>query len=143
MRFRSRRDIWVSLVIYGTVAILIIPLFLLVNSGASVGVIIMAIFCIAVVGLLLWIYYGTYYIIDNTHIKYFSGPIRGKIEIEKIHTIIKDKNLYTGLRPATAMKGLVVKYGKYDEIYFSPDTNESFIEELRRRSPQIKIEKYK
>ena len=141
MKFRSRRDIWISLVLYGTIALLIIQLFPLLNekvNGVSVAI---ALFCISLAIFLLWVLYGTYYFIDDTYIKYYSGPIRGKIEIEKIHTIVKDKNLYAGLRPATALRGVVVKYGKYDEVYFSPYTNEDFIRELLKIKPDIKIEK--
>lgn len=143
MKFRSRRDTWVNLLMYGTVALLIIPLFPLWNENVSAGSVGISIFCIAVAAFLLWVLYGTFYIIDNKHIRYYSGPVRGKVEIEKVHTIVKGKNLYAGLRPATALKGLIVKYGKYDEIYFSPDTNESFITELLRRKPGIKIEEHR
>ena len=141
MKFRSRRDIWVNLVIYGTIAILIFPLFPLLNNKATAGSVGMAIFCIAVAVFLLWVLYGTYYIIGESHINYYSGPIRGKIEIEKIHTIIMGKNLYAGLRPATALNGLILKYGKYDEICFSPYTNEDFTRELLQIKPDIIVER--
>jgi len=42
----------------------------------------------------------------------------------------RNTTMWSGFRPATARKGIIVKYNKYDEIYFSPDSNESFIQAL-------------
>lgn len=140
MRFSSRRDLWVNILMYASIALLIFPLFPLFQEKFTLGSVGIAVFCIGVAVLLLWLLYGTYYIIDEANITYHSGPIRGKIEIDKIHTIVKGKSLYAGLRPATALNGLVIKYGKYDEIYFSPDSNESFIAEVLRINHRIKVE---
>ena len=43
------------------------------------------------------------------------------------------------LKPATALKGLIIKYNKYDEIYISPKTNESFVAEILKLNPEVKI----
>ncbi|HET8839525.1 MAG TPA: PH domain-containing protein, partial [Flavobacteriaceae bacterium] len=53
--------------------------------------------------------------------------------------IIKGETRWCGLKPATAGKGLVVKYNKYDEIYISPKTNDSFVEKLLQLNPKIEI----
>ncbi len=143
MKFSSRRDLVVCMAIYGAIAVMLAPLYPLVKNETGPGTIGIIIFCLAISGLLLWILFGTRYEIDNTHILYRSGPIKGRIEIEKIHTVIDGKNLYVGFRPATALKGIIIKYGKYDEIYFSPETNEAFIKELLKIKPEIQIEKYK
>jgi len=55
---------------------------------------------------------------------------RGKIAIDAIREVEKGATMWSGLRPALARKGIVVKYNKYDEIYFSPDTNDTFIQAL-------------
>lgn len=88
---------------------------------------------------LFWIYYGTYYVLDQTHLHYYSGPIKGEIEIQTIREIVKGKSLWVGLKPATASKGLIIKYGKYDEIYISPATNDTFIRKILEIHPSIKI----
>ena len=79
---------------------------------------------------LLWSYYGTYYKLTQKQIKYNCGPTKGKIEIKEIREIIKGKTLWAGLKSATARKGLIIKYGKFDEIYISPQTNDEFINRL-------------
>ena len=140
MKFKSRKDIFFSIIILGSIAFL---------SGFSVfgmvfGWIEKADFWIlipftAISALLLWIYFGTHYQLIDTELVYRSGPLRGKIKIDQIREIVQGKTLYAGLKPATASKGLIIRYGKYDEIYISPDSNAGFIAEILKRNPQILI----
>jgi hypothetical protein len=88
--------------------------------------------------MLLWLYFGTEYELTPSHLKYRSGPLRGKVEIQKIKEIIKNTTLWSGLKPATANNGLIIKYG-YDEIYISPESNDLFIENILQLNPGIKI----
>jgi len=87
----------------------------------------------------LWSYYGTYYELTQTFLKYNCGPIKGKIQIKEIREVIKEKTLWVGLKPATARKGLIIKYGKFDEIYISPETNDEFINSLLKLNDAVKI----
>jgi len=43
--------------------------------------------------------------------------------------------MHVGLKPATATKGLIIKYDKYNDIYISPDSNESFVEAILKINP--------
>ena len=65
--------------------------------------------------------------------------IRGKIEIERIKEIIKGKSLWSGLKPATARNGLIIKYDKYEEIYISPEINETFVNKILELNNNTKI----
>ena len=87
----------------------------------------------------MWLFYGTKYELTKTYLKYKSGPIRGKIELKKITQIIKNKTLWVGIKPATAKNGLIIKYEKYNEIYISPKTNETFIKQILKLNSGIKI----
>jgi len=95
------------------------------------------------IGLLLWIYFGTIYKLNETEFKYKSGPISGEMKIEKITEIIVGRTMSIGIRPATALNGLIVKCGGYDEVYVSPETNESFVEKILEVNKEIKIIKTK
>lgn len=88
---------------------------------------------------LLWIFTGTKYQIDNTTLKYFSGPIRGEIDIRTITKIEKGKTMWTGMRPAMARKGIIIYYGKFNSIYISPESNEAFTKYLLKINPDITI----
>lgn len=143
-KFKSRKDLFFTTVILGSVMFL---------SGFSIfgvvfGWIEKADFWIlipfaAIIALFLWIYFGTHYSVTDTELIYRSGPLRGTIQIQKIREIVRGKTLYSGLKPATAAKGLIIRYGKYDEIYISPDSNASFIAEVLQRNAQIRISEQK
>lgn len=89
--------------------------------------------------LLHWVYFGTQYELTTTELRYRCGPLKANIEIERIHEIIRGKTLWSGTKPATARKGLIIKYDKHNEIYISPDSNETFIREIKALKPEIKI----
>lgn len=140
MKFHSRKDVFFHIVILG---------FSLFLAGFSVlGIAFnwmekadhwMAIPFAVIAALLLWIYFGTRYYLTSSELIYRSGPLRGKIPIHTIREIVKGKTLYAGIKPATARKGLIIRFGKFDEVYISPKTNESFIAEILKRNPEIII----
>lgn len=65
--------------------------------------------------------------------------MKGEIEISKIREIIKGKTIWTGVRPALATKGLIIKYNKYNEVYIAPENNDKVIEDLLKINEQIII----
>ena len=82
---------------------------------------------------------STHYIIADSHVIYKCGFINGKIKISSIHEIIKGKTMYVGFKPALATNGLIIKYNKFDDIYISPNTNDTFIEAILKIKSDIKI----
>ncbi|MNJ88899.1 hypothetical protein D3C87_64570 [compost metagenome] len=140
MKFSSRKSALFHILILGSAAFLIFfPAFgIPLNWIEKTDYWILIPFA-AITALFLWIYFGTHYIVTETELIYRSGPLRGRIQIDQIREIVKEKTLYTGLKPATASKGLIVRFGKYDEIYISPDSNESFITEILERNSQVII----
>lgn len=130
MIFKSRKDIFTKTVVFGTLAFLVgPPVYHYLDFGVLPG---WPIYLIngAMIGLTLWLWFGTHYRITTAHIHYRCGPFRGKIAIDAIREVQQNATMWSGLRPALARNGMVVKYNKYDEIYFSPDTNEAFIQAL-------------
>lgn len=91
---------------------------------------------------ILWILLDTKYVIKNSFLHYTSGPIRGKIDIYKINAIAHQKKWFvqSSLKPALGSKGLIIKYGKFDDIYISPKRKQEFIEALLEINPHIEIE---
>jgi hypothetical protein len=141
MKFKSRKDIVFQVLTFG-VSVLFIGVILFQifsNKAISYEYILHDILMLLVVGFLLWLNFGTEYELTQTELKYKSGPIRGKIEIQQIKEIVKGKSLWVGLKPATARKGLIVKYGKYEEIYISPKTNDTFVGKIMEFNKDIKI----
>lgn len=140
MKFSSRKSILFSVLILGCAAFLVgFSVF-----GRVFGWIEKPDFWILIPfnlisALLLWIYFGTHYTLTDSTLIYRSGPLRGKIPLNEIREIVKGKTLYTGIKPATAGGGLIIKFRKYDEIYISPDSNDAFISEIAKRNREIVI----
>lgn len=140
MKFQSRKDLVSSVLVFGIVILFLWMALDLWSDPNPKNEDMWGLFVLfATTILLLWIYFGTNYELTKKELKYKSGPLRGKIEIAQIREIIRNKTLWCGIKPATAGKGLIVKYNKYDEIYISPKTNDSFIEKLLQLNPKIEI----
>ena len=140
MKFKSRKDVFSPLIVFGFAILFLWIVWDLLTKTSSekkdlFGL--LAIFAVSV--LLFWIYFGTYYELTEKDLKYRSGPLYGKIDISLIHEVVKNKTLWGGLKPALARKGLIIKYDKYNEIYISPKTNNTFIRKLVELNPNIKI----
>lgn len=140
MKFKSRKDILFQSIFFIIISFFIGVLLLRIfKNGISNYTFIWAdIILVGLPVLLIWLDKETKYELTQTELIYKSGPIKGKINIEKINEIIKDKTLWVGLKPATARKGLIIKFG-YDEIYISPKTNDTFINEILKLNNRIKI----
>jgi len=141
MKFKSRKDILFQLLGFSIIGFFVgIVLFSMFSDGIENYIFKwIDIFMLAVAGFLIWLGLGTNYELTQTELKYKSGPIKGKIEIDKIHEIIKGKTLWSGFKPATARNGLIIRYEKYNEIYISPKTNDSFVKKILELNNKIKI----
>jgi hypothetical protein len=89
--------------------------------------------------LILWIIIDTSYAIEDKCLKYRSAFNKGKISIESITEIRKNNTMWVGLKPAIAKNGMIIKYGKYDEIYIAPIDEKTMISDLKNINPSIKI----
>lgn len=93
------------------------------------------------IGFFLWIFLGTYYTIKNGYLYHRSGPFFGKMKISSIAKIKYHSGWYVPVlyRPATDTKGVIITYNKYDEIYFSPQERDKFVQELLKINPKITV----
>lgn len=89
--------------------------------------------------LISWIYFGTGYKIENEKLFYRSGFLSGDLEIVTITEVVKGKTLWSGLKPALAQKGLIIRFNRYDEIYIAPVDNDDLISDLLKINPEILI----
>ena len=91
------------------------------------------------IALLLWIYLDTFYKIENQKLKYKSGFLRGEVDISEIREIIKGKTMWSGIKPALAKNGLIIKFNRFDEIYIAPESNDEVIIDLLKINQKINI----
>lgn len=140
MKFQSRKDGFFTVVVFAVCALLLgIGISGWLKAEAEGHSFWPFIVIALVMGLLLWFFYGTDYEIREGRLYYKTGPIRGSVAVSEIREIAKGETQWVGLKVATARNGLILKYNKYDEIYISPDTNDSFIESMLALNPDIVI----
>lgn len=88
---------------------------------------------------ILWFYLDTAYQIEGEYLLYRSGFIKGKIQISTIREIQEGKTLWTGVKPALSTGGIIIKYGKFNEIYLAPESNSELIHDLLDINPRISV----
>ena len=131
MEFKSKVDVWLAAVLWGSVALCFFPIFL--EKGLILGIAIgspMAIFI-----LLLWI--NTKYYIRDEHLV-IKGVLKDTlIPIVSITSVNSTRNPSSA--PALSMDRLEINYGNFDFVLISPLEKEHFVEELLKINPKIKI----
>ena len=139
MKFKSRKD-WLFLtVIFGTIALCaaVVTGVMMNNEESFWSVLAIATVTGAVSWLLLSVLLSMRYSVDEDYIYYKAWPFKGKVKIQSIREIQVGTSMWTGLRVATAMNGLIIRYDQYSEVYISPDSNSSFIEKLKQVKPDL------
>jgi hypothetical protein len=141
MKFKSRKDDLFYGFTYGSVLFLLIMAIIeFKQNGLQHYEIITYLLIVLSIGLLLWVFHGTNYELTPQYLKYQSGPTKGTIEIATITTIINGKTMWSGMKPATAKKGLIIKYNRFEEIYISPENNEIFLQEILKFNNKIEVQ---
>ena len=142
MIFKSRVDIAFKCLVFGFILLMVFAIVISWMDSTMVTALKfwLTFLLVVISGFMLWIYRQTSYEITSESMKYQFGPLVGKIKIDRIHTLEVNKTLWAGTnKPATALKGIIVKYNTFDEIYISPSSNETFVEELLKVNPKIQV----
>jgi hypothetical protein len=69
--------------------------------------------------------------------------LKGKIKISDIKRIEVNKTLWVGLKASSSLNGLIIHYGKYDEIAISPEKQDLFVNELLKHNSNIELVDHK
>jgi hypothetical protein len=96
---------------------------------------------IGIISMLIWILLDTKYSIKEEILYFYSGPFRGKININSIRKIERHSGIIVPVtyKPALDTKGLIIHYNSFDDIYISPNQQVIFLEELLRINPNIVV----
>lgn len=135
--YKANRKGFINYLLIGSVVLPIVVFFLAKNAFTEKPFILLPLLTPFI--LIFWIYSDTLYKIENNELIYRSGFLRGKIEILNIKEIMKGKTMWSGIKPALARKGLIIKYNKYDKIYVAPENNDEMISDLLKINSEIKI----
>jgi len=135
--YRGNRKGFINYLLIGSVLLPIVIFFLDKNTFTEKPFILLPLLSPLI--LIFWIYFDTFYKIENNKLIYRSGFLRGEIEILSIKEIMKGKTMWSGMKPALARKGLIIKFNKYDEIYIAPENNNEMMADLLKVNSGIKI----
>jgi hypothetical protein len=81
----------------------------------------------------------TYYDIKEDQLLCKTLFFNKKLTIDSIRKIDVGNSLYAGMKMSLALKGIIIHFNKYDEIYISPENQEEFVQHLVKINPQIEI----
>lgn len=114
---------------------------LLLNEAFSVReFLIVSIFVILVIGLILWCWYGTFYLIENGILIARCGPFTWKIPVREITTIRLNQKTIGGIwKPSLSWNSIQIQYGKYQSINITPVKQDDFLNELQKINDKIEI----
>ena len=120
---------------------LIIVVFIEKPEAKAPPIYIFNIIMIGIISLIIWILLDTKYIFSQEILYFYSGPFRGKINVNSIKNIERHSGLIVPVtyKPALDTKGLIIRYNSFDDIYISPKEEEVFIQELLKINPNIVI----
>ena len=118
------------LIIATILFLLVLPVILYLFEDENLDFLTFSIIYSLPMGLLFWMYFDTSYNITNEKLYYRCAFIKGEIEVASIKELEVGATMYVGLKPALAFKGIIVKYGKFDDIYIAPENNEELVSDL-------------
>ncbi len=126
--YYSKRDKWLGLLIFGAMGYATIRA--LIELGLAFHSMLMIIVCAFV----CWIWFGTYYKIDQETLYVCCGPIRKKVDIGKIEQI---RDTYNPLSaPALSLDRIEIR-GEGVFLLISPAEKEAFIAQLKEINRRI------
>lgn len=140
MRYKTRRDLWLSIVIWFCIILLLIcgstPLY--INGAGHVGGPIIMLVCLMVAAFIAWLWLGTDYVLSEQHLIVRSGPISTRIPYDQITKVKPIRSWLSSM--ATSSQRLEIHYGKYQFIHISPQEEKLFVTELQQKCPQVQID---
>lgn len=133
MKYEAKKDLWLSILIW---AAIILPIFLLIIRG-DVPVLGMIIFSLPS-ALLIWVWFGTGYEIDDDILKYSIGPFKGEIFIDDINRIVlKPRESYNAGGLSTDRMTII--HQKTKQVTIAPLNKMKLIEDLKKIKSSIEI----
>lgn len=131
--YPSKRDFSLGIILLG----ITIPLFFysfLIDSSYLIKSI-----DLLIILLVIWFFFDTgYTLTSDNKIKIKAGPIRGKVEIEKIIKIKATRSILSSAALSFNRLQITSNSNLWNAFWMiSPKRKKEFIDELRKRNPQI------
>jgi hypothetical protein len=118
-----------------------IGLPILINKTIDLtGLIIAGLIVIPTLGLFLWAWLDTFYLIDKENLKIKCGPFMWRINVSDIKTIrLNQKTIGGTMKPTLAWNSIEIRYKKYRSIFITPERQDDFVSRLKEINDKIEI----
>lgn len=138
MRFTSKRDVWLGLILFGSIGYgTFLSISALISEESSIGESFFAILLNLVIILFIcWLWFSTYYVLDEKDLVIRCGPINKRIPYREITSAHKTWNPLS--IPALSLKRINIKY-QFGMALISPKDRDSFLRMLKERCPHADI----
>lgn len=149
--FESKRDWWVALLLWLTAAVMVavgIGNFRESGTPASKGLMLVIVFACA--ALILWILYGTRYVVSTDALWVIAGPVRYRIPLESITSVTPTHSPLSS--PACSLDRLRINYKRgrrvrvrrrpflKRRVLVSPENKREFLDALAARATHLRRE---
>lgn len=135
MRFSSRKDISMSLLIWVPIFLCLGTIYATITTEISILTILLM---LAIIILFSSFWFNTRYTLEDDQLKISYGPITKRIPISAITAIRKTKNPFTA--PALSMQRIELTYDQYHTVQISPKETQRFIMELTNKNAEIQVD---
>jgi hypothetical protein len=132
LRFRSRVDPWLPLLVVGPLAI-----STRVREGGGDNPALVLLLAAPVL-VIFWLIVTTAYSFEGDTLVIRGGPVRAAIPLARITRIARSHSIIAA--PALSLRRLMVHFGTSEFALISPADEAGFIAALRERVPDLKLE---
>ncbi|KZE69333.1 hypothetical protein AWM68_03450 [Fictibacillus phosphorivorans] len=138
MRYPSKKDLWLGVILWGCIGYaLYISKMALFEEKASVnGIMITLIINLLFILFITWLWFTTYYILDEKELVIRCGPINKRIPYREIYSAHKTWNPLSS--PALSLKRINITY-QFGMTLISPINRDEFLRQLSERCPNANI----
>lgn len=131
MKFYSKHDIWLGLILY------LPSLFAIIEMYRGEGFTGFTLLILGVLILITWIWIGTYYVIKEGMLIVRCGPSLGRYTIAEMRKIKSSKSWLSS--PACSLDRILI-VGDTFNLLISPKKKTEFIDALRKENSLIIVE---
>ncbi len=131
MRFPSKKDRWIAIVMWGSAAF---GIGVSIAAGSWWAVALMVVMW----SFFGWLWFTTDYTVDGDRLRIRSGPIKQTIAIDEIVSVRATRNPLSSM--ALSLDRLEIRYGRRFTL-ISPLDREGFIQALQDRNASIEVKR--
>ncbi len=135
LRFASKVDGWLLLVVLAAVAACAVAMLALATRGPAWTAVGWLVIALPGIVLPLWVLCDTRYELTDDALRVRSGPFRWRVGLRDVRAVVPSRSLLSS--PALSLDRLRIDHGRTASLLVSPKDRERFLEELICRCPAL------